>query len=61
MARPTTRRDLEAEANRAFEKLWELIDSMPDSVQHDEFAFDGRDRNLRDVLMHLWEWQMIHY
>jgi Uncharacterized conserved protein len=56
MARPTTKSDLTAAANTQFEKLWILISSMSEGKQNAEFAFEDRDRNLRDVLVHLHEW-----
>ena len=59
MPRPTTKNDLLAAAQTQFEKLWKLIDSMPDEKQQATFAFDDRDRNLRDVLIHLYEWHQL--
>lgn len=66
MARPTTKIDLIESANASFEKLWGLIDSMPMEMQIKEFNFDEatlgkeahwkRDKNIRDVLIHLYEW-----
>lgn len=59
MPRPTTKQELTAAAEGAFEKLWKLIGSMPEEVLRGEFAFEDRDRNVRDVLMHLWEWHRL--
>lgn len=56
MPRPTTKADLISAANEQFDKLWELIDSMTDKEQNAAFLFEDRDKNLRDVLMHLAEW-----
>jgi Uncharacterized conserved protein len=56
MPRPTTKTDLLQSANIQFDKLWKLIDSMSEAAQTAEFAFEDRDRNLRDVLVHLYEW-----
>ncbi len=56
MPRPTTKSELIAATNDQFNKLWKLIDTMPDAQQRAEFPFEDRDRNLRDVLMHLVEW-----
>jgi hypothetical protein len=56
MPRPTTKQELTVAANGQFDKLWKLIDAMNDKVQNSEFAFEDRDRNLRDVLVHLYEW-----
>ena len=69
MARPTTKTDLILTANGQFEKMWKLIDGMSDDRQQatfaDEMATAGkethwsRDKNLRDVLVHLYEWHRL--
>ena len=71
MPRPTTKTDLIKTANEQFEKLWKLIDSMPEERQNGNFNFDNiflqkqkethwkRDNNLRDVLIHLYEWHKL--
>lgn len=59
MARPTTKPDLIVAANSEFEKLWALIDSMPEEKQRATFSFEDRDRNVRDVLIHLYEWHQL--
>ena len=69
MARPTTKKDLIEAANSNFEKLWQLIDSMTDKELNTEFDFSDdlkkkeahwkRDKNLRDVLIHLYEWHQL--
>jgi Uncharacterized conserved protein len=59
MARPTTKQDLITAANGEFEKLWKLIDSLPEEKQNATFAFEDRDRNIRDVLVHLNEWHQL--
>ena len=59
MARATTKTDLLTAANEQFEKLWNLIDSMSEKQQNDAFAFEDRDRNVRDVLIHLYEWHRL--
>ncbi|MDR2882464.1 MAG: ClbS/DfsB family four-helix bundle protein, partial [Alistipes sp.] len=66
MSRATTKTDLITAAGEQFGKLWKLIDSMSNEQQNgafsDEMASAGkeahwsRDKNLRDVLVHLWEW-----
>jgi hypothetical protein len=70
MSRPTTKADLLEAANEQFEKLWKTIDPMSDEEQNAPFDFGGidkdephwkRDKNLRDVLIHLYEWhQMVN-
>lgn len=71
MARPTTKTDLLNAAEEQFQKMWELIDSMTDEVRYAAFQFSDdfkikkkeahwkRDNNLRDVLVHLYEWHRL--
>jgi len=66
MPRPKTKQDLMLEGNKQFKKLWELIDSMSDEEKKTIFNFGEnldkkeahwkRDKNIRDVLVHLYEW-----
>jgi hypothetical protein len=69
MPRPATKTDLIIAANGQFEKLRNLIDSMTDEKQNALFsgkmatmgkeAHWSRDKNLRDVLVHLNEWHQL--
>ncbi len=69
MPRPQNKEQLLELANINFEKLWKLIDSIPEEVLNTEFDFSedlkkkeahwGRDKNLRDVLIHLYEWHQL--
>jgi hypothetical protein len=59
MSRPTTKTDLVIAANEQFGKLWKLIDSMTDAQQNAQFSFEERDKNVRDVLVHLYEWHQL--
>lgn len=66
MPRPQTKTDLLEAAELNYNKLLELIDSMTETELHTEFDFSSdpkkkeahwsRDKNLRDVLIHLHEW-----
>ena len=66
MARPQTKTDLIEAANLNYEKLLKLIGTMTEVEIGTEFDFSsddkkkeahwGRDKNLRDVLIHLSEW-----
>ena len=56
MPRPTNKAELLAAAQAQFDKLRALIDSLTEQQQSAPFAFEDRDKNLRDVLMHLYEW-----
>ena len=59
MARPTNKQDLIVAASSQFEKLWKMIDSMSGEKRLGTFSFEDRDRNLRDVLVHLYEWHQL--
>lgn len=69
MARPTSKADLFRAAAARFEELNELIDSLSEQELSTPFDFAGddrkkeahwrRDRNLRDVLVHLYEWHQL--
>lgn len=69
MARPTSKKDLIEAASTNYEKLWKLIDTMTEKELNTEFNFLddtkkkeahwGRDKNLRDILIHLYEWHQL--
>lgn len=69
MARATTKADLVTSANGQFEKMWKLIDTMSDEQQNATFGKEmatagkeahwSRDKNLRDILVHLYEWHLL--
>ena len=69
MARPTTKNDLIEVATNQYDKLWKLINSISEEDQNKEFTFDKdsagkeahwkRDNNMRDVLIHLYEWHQL--
>lgn len=69
MGRATTKPDLIGAANEQFEKLWKLIGSMTEEQRHAPLRFGEnfsqkeahwkRDKNLRDVLVHLYEWHQL--
>jgi len=69
MPRPTTKTDLIEASETNFEKLWKLMDSMSDEELNTDFDFSrdlkkkeahwSRDKNLRDVLIHLFEWHQL--
>ncbi|SHH09111.1 hypothetical protein SAMN02745245_00504 [Anaerosphaera aminiphila DSM 21120] len=66
MARPTTKADLLIAADSQYKKLMELIQSMSEEEISTPFNFEAdlkkkeahwnRDKNIRDVLIHLYEW-----
>lgn len=71
MARPTTKEGLLQVATEQYEKLCQLIEKMSEAEQEADFAFSEaflakrkekhwrRDQNLRDVLIHLYEWHRL--
>lgn len=66
MGRPQTKKDLIEAATINYEKLIELIDEMTEKELTTPFDFSKdekkkeahwqRDKNLRDILIHLYEW-----
>ncbi len=66
MARPSTKKDLIDLSNANFEKLLKLIENLSQKEFNTEFDFSdnpklkeahwSRDKNVRDVLVHLYEW-----
>lgn len=69
MGRATTKNDLLSSAKINYEKLNDIIDSMSEKALRTTFDFSGdtnkkeahwnRDKNLRDVLIHLYEWHQL--
>ncbi|GAE16462.1 ClbS/DfsB family four-helix bundle protein [Bacteroides pyogenes] len=69
MARATTKTDLIIAANGQFDRLCKIIEQMSDELQNAAFAHEmaaagkethwSRDKNLRDVLVHLHEWHKL--
>ena len=69
MARPVTKTELIKAANEQFKKMQELINAMTNEKQNMTFNFSddfnkseahwARDKNLRDVLIHLYEWHQL--
>ena len=69
MSRATNKIELIVAANGQWNKMWKLIDSMPGGAQSAIFNFSNdpklkeahwrRDKNIRDILTHLYEWHML--
>ncbi|MCY1126570.1 ClbS/DfsB family four-helix bundle protein [Frigidibacter sp. RF13] len=69
MARPTTKTELIEAADTQFGKLLKLISSMNPAVRAAPLFYGpgfvgkeahwARDRNLRDILVHLYEWDQL--
>ncbi|WP_017472932.1 ClbS/DfsB family four-helix bundle protein [Amphibacillus jilinensis] len=56
MARPKSKVELLEAAEHNYQALLTLINTMTDVQQNGTFPFEDRDRNIRDVLVHLHEW-----
>lgn len=66
MSRPTTKEDLLIAANTNYDKLMKMINSIPLESRKKNFTFNitekekeahwTRDKNIKDVLIHLYEW-----
>lgn len=69
MGRPTTKSDLISTASSNYEKMNRLISSLTEKELSTPFNFTGddkkkeahwgRDENLRDILIHLYEWHQL--
>ena len=59
MARPTTKEQLLKASEDNFNKLFNLVNSMTKEQQEQLFSFEDRDRNIRDVFIHLYEWHQL--
>ncbi|WP_088816064.1 MULTISPECIES: ClbS/DfsB family four-helix bundle protein [Listeria] len=68
MARPTTKADLIQASNEKYQQLIHMLEEMPNEVKLAAFqladinkkeAHWNRDKNIRDVLIHLYEWQKL--
>lgn len=59
MARPTTKEQLIQAGEENFRKLFALINSMTEEEQQKTFSFEDRDRNIRDILVHHYEWHQL--
>ena len=69
MVKPKTKSELIEAATTNYENLLEMIANRTEEEKSREYDFSGdegkkeahwqRDRNLRDVLMHLYEWHQL--
>ena len=59
MPRPTTKSDLIQAANEQFAKLWTLIGEMSGEEKSTDINPNERDKNVRDVFVHLYEWHCL--
>lgn len=69
MPRPTTKQDLLEAATTNFEKLMKMMEELNEQERTTDFDFSNdekrkeahwnRDKNLRDVYIHLYEWHQL--
>ncbi len=59
MPRPTTKEALITQSQTEFEALITLIDHLPKEIRHQNFATEDRDKNIRDILYHLYGWHQL--
>ncbi|PIE35798.1 hypothetical protein CSA56_02645 [candidate division KSB3 bacterium] len=69
MPRPRTKKDLIEASHANFAKLWEIIDGLSEKEFNTAFDFSdnsklteahwNRDKNIRDILVHLYEWHQL--
>ncbi|EUK18553.1 ClbS/DfsB family four-helix bundle protein [Commensalibacter papalotli (ex Servin-Garciduenas et al. 2014)] len=60
MVRPTNKDDLLLLSQSNYEKIISTVDTIPIEKQFGTFPFEDRDRNIRDVLIHLYEWHQLY-
>lgn len=56
MARASHKIDLVNDAKQGYKELLNLVESFSKEEQLGSFSFEDRDKNIRDVLIHLHEW-----
>jgi len=60
MPRPKNKEELLQLSEENFNKLFDLIHSLNIAEQRAEYLFDnGRDKNIRDILVHLHHWHLM--
>ena len=59
MAVPTTKNELFQESHDNYQRLFRLIDSFSEEQKLAEFPPGTMNRNIRDVLAHLYHWHLM--
>lgn len=68
MTRPTNKEEIQSAAEESFDKLQKIVSSIPKEMLEIPFSFDlnkekgghwKRDKNIKDVIVHLYEWQQL--
>lgn len=63
MDKPTTKEELISLSKKGFEQLMAIIDQLPAKERMKEWKVVQRDKNLRDVIYHLYAWHelLLHW
>jgi hypothetical protein len=68
MARAKNKAELIKSANENFNKMWDMVNTLTETQTVAKFNFGaeagkeahwGRDKNIRDILIHLYEWHTL--
>ena len=59
MPRPQTKKDLQELSGKNYAKLMDYINGLPDEEQQREFPQGTLNRNIRDVICHLYHWHLM--
>jgi hypothetical protein len=59
MPRAKNKEELLEASDTQYRKLMDLVDSFSPEEQEGAFLFEDRDKNIRDVLVHLHEWHLM--
>lgn len=59
MPRPKTKSELLDLSQKNFQKMFSMIDAFSEEELHGEFPPECMNRNVRDVLAHLYHWQLM--
>ena len=59
MARPTNKEQLLKSSEENYQKMKMIIEGLTKEEQEGEFPFEDRDRRVRDILIHLYEWHQL--
>lgn len=60
MPRPTTKATLMDLGHENYQKMWALIDTFDENERiHGKVPFEDRDKNIRDILIHLHHWHLM--
>lgn len=59
MPKPKSKSELIEASQKNFQKLENLIDSLPENERLADFPEGTMNRNIRDVLAHIYHWQLL--